>query len=164
MTSSNETIFRVTGHLRVNFPHKGQWRGALMSSLICAWINGWVNNGEAVDFRRQLAHYNVTVMSQAHERSHVLYICTVACTCEYNVAKSISVDHMYASWIIIIICLLWISLSMWWFHASVPNVYRIQISVPVEFSDWLQASRSHFKFNHSSISLVSQRAMHWLLN
>ena len=22
--------------------HKGQWRGALMFSLICAWINGWV--------------------------------------------------------------------------------------------------------------------------
>ena len=30
----------------VNSPHKGQWRGALMFSLICAWINGWVNNGE----------------------------------------------------------------------------------------------------------------------
>ena len=31
----------------VNSLHKGQWRGALMFSLICAWINGWVNNGEA---------------------------------------------------------------------------------------------------------------------
>ena len=27
----------------VNSPHKGQWRGALMFCLICAWINGWVN-------------------------------------------------------------------------------------------------------------------------
>ena len=26
----------------VNSPHKGQWRGALMFSLICAWINGRV--------------------------------------------------------------------------------------------------------------------------
>ena len=26
----------------MNFPHKGQWREALMFSLICAWINGWV--------------------------------------------------------------------------------------------------------------------------
>ena len=34
----------------VNSPHKGQWRGALMFSLICTWINGWVNNGEAGDF------------------------------------------------------------------------------------------------------------------
>ena len=24
----------------VNSPHKGKWRGALMISLICAWING----------------------------------------------------------------------------------------------------------------------------
>ena len=29
----------------VNSPHKGQWRRALMFSLICIWINGWVNNG-----------------------------------------------------------------------------------------------------------------------
>ena len=36
----------------VNSPHKGQWRGALMFSLICLWINGWVNNREAGDLRR----------------------------------------------------------------------------------------------------------------
>ena len=29
----------------VNSPHKGQWRRALMFSLICARINAWVNNG-----------------------------------------------------------------------------------------------------------------------
>ena len=26
----------------VNSPHKGQWRGALIFSLICVWINDWV--------------------------------------------------------------------------------------------------------------------------
>ena len=46
----------------VNSPHKGQWRGALMFSLIFARINGWVNNGEAGDLRRHRAHYNVIVM------------------------------------------------------------------------------------------------------
>ena len=46
----------------VNSPHKGQWRGALMFSLISAWIDGWVNNGEAGDLRRHLAHYDVIVM------------------------------------------------------------------------------------------------------
>ena len=30
--------------------------------FIYAWINGWVNNREAGDFRRHLAHYDVTVM------------------------------------------------------------------------------------------------------
>ena len=44
------------------FPHKGQWRGALMFSLICAWINGLVNNREDGDFRHHRAHYDVIVM------------------------------------------------------------------------------------------------------
>ena len=42
--------------------HNGQWRGALMFSLICVWINGWVNNREAGDLRRYRAHHDVTVM------------------------------------------------------------------------------------------------------
>ena len=43
----------------VNSPHKGQWRGALMFSLICAWLNTWVNNREAGDLRRNRTHYDV---------------------------------------------------------------------------------------------------------
>ena len=68
MTSSNGNIFRNTGPLRgihqsqVNSPHKGQWRGALIFSLSCAWINGWVNNRDAGDLRRYRAHYDVIVM------------------------------------------------------------------------------------------------------
>ena len=46
----------------VNSPHKGQWRGALMFSLICVWINNWVNNREAGDLRRYRAHYDVIAM------------------------------------------------------------------------------------------------------
>ena len=46
----------------VNSPHKGQWRGALMFCLICAWINDWVNNREAGDLRRHRGHYDVNVM------------------------------------------------------------------------------------------------------
>ena len=46
----------------VNSPQKGQWRGALMFSLIWIWINVWVNNGEAGDLRRHRAHYDVIVM------------------------------------------------------------------------------------------------------
>ena len=46
----------------VNSPHKGQWRGALMFSWICTWINGWVNNREAGDLRRYRVHYDVIVM------------------------------------------------------------------------------------------------------
>ena len=46
----------------VNSPHKGQWRGALMFSVICGRINGWVNNREAGDLRRYRAHYDVIVI------------------------------------------------------------------------------------------------------
>ena len=46
----------------VNSPLNGQWRGALMFSLICVWINGWVNNCEVGDLRRYRAHYDVTLM------------------------------------------------------------------------------------------------------
>ena len=46
----------------VNSPHKCQWRGALMFSVICVWINDWVNNRCAGDLRRHCAHYDVIVM------------------------------------------------------------------------------------------------------
>ena len=74
MTSSNENIFGVTGPLcgefagyRVNSPHKGQRRGALVFSLICARINAWVNNREAGDLRCHRAHYDVTIMKKRHD-------------------------------------------------------------------------------------------------
>ena len=46
----------------VNSPHKGQWRWALMFSLICVWINSWVNTREAGDLRRYYTHYDVIIM------------------------------------------------------------------------------------------------------
>ena len=46
----------------VNSPNKGQWRRALMFSMICLWINGWVNNREAGDLRCYPANYDVIVM------------------------------------------------------------------------------------------------------
>ena len=52
----------------VNSPHKGQWREALMFSLICVWINGWVNNREAGDLRRYRAHYVVIVIYRNYIR------------------------------------------------------------------------------------------------
>ena len=60
MTSSNGNIFRVTGHLCVEFT--GQWHGALVFSLICVWINGWISKREAGDLRRHRAHYDVIVI------------------------------------------------------------------------------------------------------
>ena len=41
-------------------PHKGQWRGALICSWICAWTKGWANHRVVDDLARHHAHYNVT--------------------------------------------------------------------------------------------------------
>ena len=47
--------------LPVNSSHKGQWRRALMFSLIYAWTNGWINTRDAGDLRRHGTHYDATV-------------------------------------------------------------------------------------------------------
>ena len=57
----------------VNSPHKGQWRRALMFSLICVWINGWVNNRDSGDLRRHRAHYDVIVMYRIMITSRILF-------------------------------------------------------------------------------------------
>ena len=66
MTSSNGNIFRVTGPLWGEFtghrwiPHTRASDSELSCFyLICVWINGWVNNGEAGDLRRHRAHYDI---------------------------------------------------------------------------------------------------------
>ena len=62
MATFSASLALYAGNSSVNSSHKGQWRGALMFSLICAWINDWVNNRETGDFRRQRARYDVTLM------------------------------------------------------------------------------------------------------
>ena len=52
---------RETHGSPVNSPRKGQWRGALMFSLIRAWTNSWVNNGDTCDLSH-CAHCYVGVM------------------------------------------------------------------------------------------------------
>ena len=63
----------------VNSPHKGQWRGALMFSFICAWINGWVKNHEAGYLRRHRSHHvviemNITQSMICQVKSHTLRV------------------------------------------------------------------------------------------
>ena len=69
----------------VNSPHKGQWRGALMFSLMWAWINDWVNNREAGDLRRYRGHYDVSVMLIHRTRGCFVhlesYICHLTGSC-----------------------------------------------------------------------------------
>ena len=88
VTSLNGGIFSVTGPLcgeftghrgihrsPVNSPHKGQWRRALMFSLIYASTNDWVNNRDAGGLRRHRAYYYVSVMVSAHPYGRIMHNC-----------------------------------------------------------------------------------------
>ena len=63
-------IYKVWDIITYPFPNfngacRNTWwrsRGALIFSLICIWINSWVNNREAGDLRRHRAHHDVVVM------------------------------------------------------------------------------------------------------
>ena len=76
-----ETFSALLALCAGNSTHKCQWCETLMFSLICIWINGWVNNREAGDLRRHCAHYDVIVMNKyfvntdtkEHDRSSVKY-------------------------------------------------------------------------------------------
>ena len=76
----------------VNSLHKGQWRGALMFSLICAWINGWVNNGGAGDLRSPLwRHCKEEVRtSESMSLTYVFGIFVL-----FSVLKYMSLDRPY---------------------------------------------------------------------
>ena len=54
---------------------KGQWRGALMFSLICAWTNGRANHRDAGNLRPHRAHYDVTVIYAVCSISLLLLFC-----------------------------------------------------------------------------------------
>ena len=99
MTSSNGNIFRgplcreLINRSPVTSPHKGQWRGALMFSLICAWTNSWVNNRGTDDLRRHHAHYDVMVMGlwcqkQLSQAAISNYIPHFSMGCNYLSLKS----------------------------------------------------------------------------
>ena len=64
METFSALLALLEGNSPVNSPHKGQWHGALIFSLICAGITGWVNNRKAGDLRRHRAHHHVTVLGK----------------------------------------------------------------------------------------------------
>ena len=78
----------------INSPHKGEWREALMFSLICAWTNGWVNKRDASQLRCHHAHYDITVMD-SDENACQNY------TRRASIMVSISLTHIWQhrSWL-----------------------------------------------------------------
>ena len=107
----------------LNSTHKGQWRGTLMFSLICAWTNGWVNNRDAGDLRRHRDHYDVTVMTCGSLERTV--IVTSKSIVQLNIFRvrvglgAIWVD-MYFIWYIILLLMIIVPVSF------VPYVYWLE--------------------------------------
>ena len=64
METFSALLSRCAGNSPITgeFPRKGQRRGALTYSLICAWTKGSINNWDVGDLRCYRFHYDVTVM------------------------------------------------------------------------------------------------------
>ena len=66
-----ETFSALLALCAWNLPVTGEWPSEVPVtrnfnfSLICTWMNVWVNNHEAGDLGRHRAHYDVIVMMQA---------------------------------------------------------------------------------------------------
>ena len=106
-------------------PHEGQWRGALMFSLICAWINGSANTRDAGDLRRHGAHNGVIVMC-------VYLICVWGLGLRVSVVVALILDKALASggeyWIFILMIIIrWIMFNILWaFHMEAIELFSKQ--------------------------------------
>ena len=94
----------------VNSSNKGQWRGALMFSLICTWINSWANNREPGDLRRHRAHCDVIVMCEKK-----LLKCRLYLACQNNFVVCFF-PHVYCG----------INLLIWDNFNPTPHLFRQQ--------------------------------------
>ena len=95
----------------VNSPHKGQWRGALMFPLICAWTNDWANHRDTGVLRCHRTHYDVTVMITLvcsgtyililHRKSHLdvfnLMRLSGAYMCQWNGSALVMACHLFSA-------------------------------------------------------------------
>ena len=119
------------------FPAKGQWRGALMFSLICVRINGWVNNHEAGDLRRHQAHCDVIVMfSIAFIKKKI--VARFRSSNKVPIITSHDIN-LYVILNVIIMVLLWIFLlSIYFVQSSVNHMWGILCQKQVSISKYTQ--------------------------
>ena len=134
----------------VNSPHKDQWRGTLMFSLICAWMNGWVNNREVGDLKRQHAHYDVTVMNRA------FVSCVKICRGHFltklwegnEVPNWITIESLFVEWRPWLVCSLYNVLNKWlhllWSVRSMSYPFLNANGTGVEVWEWMANFLPHF--------------------
>ena len=128
----------------VNSPHKGQWRGALMFSLNCVWINGRISDREAGDLGRYRAHYDVIVMLLRFRVS--LWLCL-----QHSRASSVSLlkrnSSMRLVWLGQIIDLfLSRNIKMYVFFFSLRATWNYTTYMPQVMSIFLKHKKKFTKF------------------
>ena len=133
----------------VNSPHKGQWRGALMFSLICVWINGWVNNREAGDLRRYHAHYDVTVMCSKPGGNTVHKVELI----DLEVWLNIRVQNWSPWWVCLVRCPQWLQRHF--------TIYNGGTGSATAFHDMFS---HYFYVTTWNISPPPPRTVFWLCN
>ena len=125
-----------------NSPHKGQWHGALMFSLICALNNGWVHNREAGDLRPHRTHYDVNFNG-----------CTDVECQRWQFFETGVMKCLLLLWL-----LSWtsqIAKSTWyWSDAKVSDRYLMEVD-PVVFAVWEQHLLKLVMLSHQRYSAVN---------
>ena len=127
-----------------------------MFSLICTWLNGWVNNGEIGDFRRHRAHYDVTVMTwwflaysaPIHDPNQWPFIVNRGIhSVKLYQCPNVSVNEIYLKMVVVICWPFCLSLNMLTgsvcmygyliFHVNRNSVQRPLLLTRINFSVWI---------------------------
>ena len=157
MTSSNGSIFRVTGQLcgeltghrwipRTKCSETELW--CFLWSTV--WINGWVNNREAGDLWHHRAYYDVTVMSWPMKVRWTFGVLSDWHVLWFNNCHTVS-KSCYKN------CVIWISTKL--SHCSERKIYVDLPVTPFLESETLayfvsfQKTTSQYKF-HFSVMLM----------
>ena len=127
----------------VNSLQKGQWRGALMFSLIWVWTNSWANNGDADDLRHHRAHYDVIAMRKWATAQHS----TMSCGFFFDYAKRGHLTYGPASWAL----------------GSTDRKRDIILLVP-KLMKWMQLLKAHTKGLNCQLIVIDDhhdRSLFW---
>ena len=136
------TFVREIHRSPVNSPHKGQWRGALMFSLIYTWTKGWVNNLDDGDVRRHCAHCDITAMLNVPVRSTAQWLSHVrSCWTGFGQTGDTNMIEIFRHLKMIILS----------FKNKHGGITMLTLSLKINRTEWLRsdpvAGRSNYCFS-----------------
>ena len=164
----------------VNSPHKGQWHGALMFSLICALIHVWANNREAGDLRRHRAHYDVTVIFDLYGKQawdNITFIIQMLCkTTHCDIMTPYCVIEFYSTlvkvmaWRLVVQAITWtntdiLSIGLLVAKSSeiwIKNHCKTTLSLLTHFEQYFPRDLPVYASSQWETALQCNAVSHWL--